>query len=166
MFLKVSIYRVTSVCLDRPGNVPRLALSAASFDLKITWICVDLRNTRCLQRRLIPAFVWMCVAAFDCSDNIYRSRHKGTPDITCFNFFVLNPTLFRSLAYKYANSLWRQREVYTSGFPRRFELWHSNCWGGQQPGTLSASEMCIWGKIHGDGRKFLDRFKSYFGSQI
>ena len=46
------------------------------------------------------------------------------------------------------------------------ELWHSNCWGGQQPGTLSASEIWIWGKIQGDGRKFLDRFKSYFGSQI
>ena len=23
-----------------------------------------------------------------------------------------------------------------------------------------------WGKIQGDGRKFLDRFESYFGSQI
>ena len=25
---------------------------------------------------------------------------------------------------------------------------------------------CLWGKIQGNGRKFLDRFKSYFGSQI
>ena len=26
--------------------------------------------------------------------------------------------------------------------------------------------FCLEGKIQGDGRKFLDRFKSYFGSQI
>ena len=32
--------------------------------------------------------------------------------------------------------------------------------------SLSLTQIVTFGKIQGDGRKFLDHFKSYFGSQI
>ena len=31
---------------------------------------------------------------------------------------------------------------------------------------MKYGDIRIWGKIQGDGRKFLERFKSHFGSQI
>ena len=161
-FPDVLVYRVTSVCLKRPGNVPRLALSAASFDPKITWICIDLRNTRCLQRRLIPAFVWMWVAAFDYSDNINIDLvTKECPTL---------PVLIVLFRIQHSFALLRiiMQTACDDNVKSTLRIFHGglNC-DIQTAGVVNSQEPYQLRKcVYGDGRKFLDRFKSYFGSQI
>ena len=78
-----------------------------------------------------------------------------------FKLFSTTTVLLRR-QYKWLNLMWGEVR------------WGEVRWGEvffkkeKEKGEERRGEMRQWmfGKIQGDGRKFLDRFKSYFGSQI